>query len=351
MVARCPAGRRDHWLACGVLVLAACSTTLSDDNSPGGIVDADIEQSDAMVAPLEVEILASGLVTGSNGTSFNHVNLAVDDSGVYLPSFGINPDFIGTVSHVPLMGGAPTALTTPLPSPQYVSLSDTDVYFSSYYGGWVGSVAKEGGVVSHWVEGMASPVHTVKDGADLFWNNNGDSTVRRLGDGGGESIILAEGQTTCLGLAIDAERVYWVAWGPTTDEGWVRMVPKGGGTPVDLASAQVKPDTLHLDSAGMLYFRSGNKTAITKVPATGGAPSMVVSGSSTLEGIVSDATRVIYGDQTGGAIVAVDKAGGEPTILVPNQLEPFALTISDGYLYWLSGMYQPTQDLKRIELR
>jgi hypothetical protein len=49
-------------------------------------------------------------------------------------------------------------------------------------------------------------------------------------------------------------------------------------------------------------------------------------------------------------IYAVDVNGGVPEPIAAEQAQPFSLAVHAGYLYWLTGRSQPTQELRRIRL-
>ncbi len=107
-----------------------------------------------------------------------------------------------------------------------------------------------------------------------------------------QPVVLALGQNTPQGIAVDASNVYW-----TTQDGNVLKVPIDGGNPTPLASGQMNPF-----------------------------------------GITVDATRVYWANKVaGGQVMSALIAGGGVEMLASSQTSPARVAVSNGVLYWTTN--------------
>ncbi|MCC7383928.1 MAG: hypothetical protein IT384_18945 [Deltaproteobacteria bacterium] len=111
----------------------------------------------------------------------------------------------------------------------------------------------------------ASPESVVYDGADLYWTagQEGDGHILRWASGTGEVTVVASGQFSAHGLAVDAERLYWIYGLPPR----VRTCRKSGGPVTEIGSAS-NTHRVVLDESHLYWtdFTSAGRTVLWQVP-------------------------------------------------------------------------------------
>jgi hypothetical protein len=114
-------------------------------------------------AALIAEVAKSGGPTTS--LAVRAESLAIDSSYVYFTNAGA-----GTVSKMPLAGGAPTVLATNQSGPWRIALDATSVYWGADQdGGSVMKVAKAGGAPVQLAKACGEPRAIAVDGANVYW--------------------------------------------------------------------------------------------------------------------------------------------------------------------------------------
>jgi hypothetical protein len=127
-------------------------------------------------------------------------------------------------------------------------------------------------------------------------------------------------------IAVDSENVYFPSTGPS-----IQKVSVNGGTPEILASGQIDPDDIVVDSANVYWTDNDNKT-VQKVDKNGGAITTLASGLNYPSVPVVDSTSVYFRD--GETIKKVGINGGAVTTLATNQ-KPVQFVTDSENLYWI----------------
>jgi len=169
--------------------------------------------------------------------------------------------------------------------------------------------------------------------------------------------LLAAGQTTPNGIAVNATNLYWsnnsatagaILSGPLselTDAGTSQAADAGALTPTALASGQADPLAMAIDATNVYWVSQGSISAangtVVKVPLNGGTPITLASGQSDPIAVAVDATNVYWIDLTAvgtnayvGTVLKVPIAGGAVTTLAFGQSSPTAIAVDGTYVYW-----------------
>lgn len=162
--------------------------------------------------------------------------------------------------------------------------------------------------------------------------------------GGGMPTALATGQPTPLGIAIDADYVYWVNGFFGSTNATVNKVPIGGGLPITLASGQTRPTAIAVDSTSVYWVNvvGNGADALYKCPlggCPGNIPVTLASGQqighlSNLILIAVDPIHVYWPGGPQGLIKRVGINGGVPEQLADLQQSPNAVVADANCIYW-----------------
>jgi hypothetical protein len=151
---------------------------------------------------------------------------------------------------------------------------------------------------TEWVSADAAQVLEMHgDASHLYWADGQDYGVHRVDKASGavDDLYRPMGAATVLGVALDADFVYFVE-GSITPPFRVKRVPKAGGAAESLAELDAFPWGFTVDD-----------TAI--YAAIGGAAS-------------------------GQELVVVSKGGGEPTVIADIGGSTFGLAVAEGRVWW-----------------
>ena len=145
--------------------------------------------------------------------------IAVDAHNVYWTFFG-DPT---TVRKAPLGGGVPVTLATTAGPGYGIAVDATHVYFGT--GAAVMKVPIDGGTLATLADSTGQGI--ALDDSYLYFTD-WQSSVKKVSKSGGAVITLAAGQTRPLGIAVDANSVYWGNSGTdgNSDGSVMRLTPK-----------------------------------------------------------------------------------------------------------------------------
>ena len=122
---------------------------------------------------------------------------------------------------------------------------------------------------------------------------------------GGDPVALASGQITPLEIAIDSDSIYWTTFGPSMSGGFLMTMPLAGGTPT--RSQRSRKTTLQpmvVDATGVYW--APNPGGIVRVSKSGDAPTVVGPGDARGRS-GGRWTRVYWADQRLDAVMAIPK--------------------------------------------
>jgi hypothetical protein len=168
-------------------------------------------------------------------------------------------------------------------------------------------------------------------------SGEGDATAHFTVAQGETVVTLASGQISPYVIALDSADVYWANWGDgntSSGNGAVVKVPVGGGTPTTLASDLVMAGGIAVDSTNV-YWTAG-ATGLARVPIGGGSSSSL-SSSLINDSIVMGPSEVI-GTTFGDGLASVTTVGGTATTLAgPIGLggqNTYGLAVDSTSVYW-----------------
>jgi hypothetical protein len=143
------------------------------------------------------------------------------------------------------------------------------------------------------------------------------------------------------GIAVDESNVYWTQDDHTGKGGSVWQMPKGGGTPLQLASGLHVPDGITVDSGNVYFTNNGFSTgdgSVMTVPVGGGVPITLASGLAAPDKVSVAGSTVYWSDldnanTDNGLVLSVPAGGGAITTVATGQSEPLSVVAVPEVLY------------------
>lgn len=287
-------------------------------------------------------------------TATHPIAIAVDATNAYWID-----DTLGTVSSVPLCGGAAKTLvdTTTLGSktlvPDGLAVAGGEVYFTTHDywnpdpNGDVWKVSAAGGTPKRLVDDLAFPGPIVVTGDSMLWIDSWQTTDGRIMqsalDGTGIT-VLATTQNEPLALATGGGKAVWSVLGEYQSEGGALFqTPMGGGAMVDgfvvgldtpLAVA-VQGANVYWADEGNLNVENSGLVRTAPLDPNVGKPTTLVTGGRP-QGIAVDSANVYWTDSASQTVQRVPLAGGTPTTLAKGQVGPLAITMDATNVYWVT---------------
>lgn len=180
------------------------------------------------------------------------------------------------------------------------------------------------------------PRSLAADADYLYWTNYDARTVNRIAKAGGAPELLAHTGVDPGSLHVDGQRLYV---GHTVAE-------RRAGESIGAVSTWTKPDWNGRELARAdgritdvavgdthVYFSTG--TAVMRVPKEGGAPVTLATAQQVFS-VVIDADAVFFADYGQGTINRVASSGGPVLALARDLSGPRSLASDETHLYWIT---------------
>ncbi|MEP7122974.1 MAG: hypothetical protein ABJE95_18750 [Byssovorax sp.] len=144
------------------------------------------------------------------------------------------------------------------------------------------------------------------DATSVYWVNKQDGYIKRSDFDFANETPLATGDIP-WDIEVDATSVYWTEAGSSPGVGKVMKAAKAdGASPVVIAMGQATPHGIAVDGTG-IYWANKEDGTINKAPLAGGAITVLAKGQMTPENVAVDATHVYWTDPKADLVVRVGK--------------------------------------------
>jgi hypothetical protein len=201
-------------------------------------------------------------------------------------------------------------------------------YWSSYLGGGIYKAPVTGGSVML-VTAASQPSSIAADSTDIFWDDVGTKSIRRVSIAGGmDSTVEDYGASPPVALELDATHIYVTSGhnGANFPSLWRRPKPGGSGSLEELVPVVSSPRVLALD-ADSVYTGSFRIDKATKR-----VQSILESGLGSA--MRADTSHIYY--VASSYIYRVDKCGYMKTVfnVSPTGKTILGVLIDDSQVYW-----------------
>jgi hypothetical protein len=269
------------------------------------------------------------------------VTLATNQDGAYGLVVGAGLLYWTTesaVSSVNIGGGFVETIAHDQDFPLGIALAQTGVVWANSMGGSIAFYSLASQETSLLLQGLETPVAVATDAENVYFTTLNEVAVVPIG--GGVPAALATDQLGPDAIVVDTQRAYWVNAGSATN-GTVMQGPKspadGGGLLV-LASNLAGPQAIAID-AKYVYWTNAGSTCVTdgtvmRVPIGGGTIETLATNQASPIGIGIDSTDVYWANNEDGTVRKAPIAGGADTILVSGQNAPSALGVDSANVYF-----------------
>jgi hypothetical protein len=261
------------------------------------------------------------------------------------------------VVRFPLPCGAPTVLAYSGPGRWGFAVAGGYAYWTTEQS--ILSVPTTGGATKTVIRVAFAPLDIAVHNGRLYWTDIGGA-LSTVSVAGAAPRVLASGLGNLGGLAVDDTNVYITeecgqpdascpspGLGTTASAGTGRLlsVPLAGGAATTLASQQLNPSSIVIDT-GQIYWinagTSGRDTpnangSILTMSKSGGLPTVLSAGETAPGSLRLQNTALYWIDASGVSATAIRKlvAGGAASNVGPPSGGPvFVLTVDATTVYW-----------------
>jgi hypothetical protein len=213
----------------------------------------------------------------------------------------------------------------------------TSVYMSAYYTDAIVRAPRAGGTAIVWAASQ-NGIGLALDAEHVYWPDEISSTVRRALKTATPPVSpqnFATAQVKAHFIALDATHVYW-----TTKYGGVRRKAKAGGNVETIADAPLGSDVwgLAVDDApnGFVFWRDGNAGVgrVMRANKDGSSPTLLADGEPGPKLVALDATHVYWTNNVTHSVSRVPIAGGCKELLVTDQVGAHGIAVDATHVYW-----------------
>jgi sugar lactone lactonase YvrE len=285
-------------------------------------------------------------------TATHPIAIAIDGANAYWID-----DTLGTVSEVPLCGGAAKTLVTTATLgsktlvPDGLAVANGEVYFTTHDfwnpdpNGSVWKVSAAGGPATMLVDDLAFPGPIVVSGTSLLWIDSWQTTEGRIMQSaldGSAIAVLATAQNEPIALAAGGGAAVWSVLGEYQSVGGAIFQTKMGGGAVDgfvvgidtpLAVTVQSGDVYWADEGNLNVENSGRVMKAPLDPNAGKATTLVSGGRP--QGVAADGANVYWTDSATQSVQRIPIAGGTASTLAKGQVGPLAIAVDDANVYWV----------------
>lgn len=315
-------------LAVSLVALGACGE--EPPNPVSSAADAALRDAGPDGPDRRTIVLASG-------QDYPH-GIAVDDTSVYFSCVGEG------VKRVPKKGGTLDMVSPSDHGPHMVAVDATHVYFAEigtgagdFRDGRVARAPKDATGVAPEVIGPVVPMvgALALSGPYVYFTSLGttsngtyqnDGAIWRVARDGGTGERLAKDQRRPIGLAVDAEYVYWTN---AYEQAVARCAVGGcGESPTTLYTNVDVPGSL-AQGDGLLYWTSTQGSNVVRAPKSGaGGVFEIASSRGFPSGIERDGNELFWVEAITHAVVKLPTAGAvRPTEVASDLKLPIAVAV------------------------
>jgi hypothetical protein len=277
------------------------------------------------VATCDVEVLATSL------TSADAVSAAHPDYVFWTSATGhqvMRTDKVTLATTVVDQGAAPY-------TPLGLVADANNVYWSDNRssGAILSSTAAPGGAVETLATGQDCPLYLAADADSVYWGNRGGLLLRATRSAGAISMVAASpGDGPAGALLLDGDQVYFADQGG----GRVFAVGRNGGELIQLYEAQSEPLGIAADAQFLYWTNTASGEVKRGRKMAGSAEDLVASGQDGPAFIAVGATEIYWTNSGDGRIMRASKATREPEVVIGGQDQPSGIAVDGDALYWVN---------------
>jgi hypothetical protein len=147
-----------------------------------------------------------------------------------------------------------------------------------------------------------------------------------------QPVVLANNETWASYVAVDGTNVYWTDG--ASGGGFVRAMPRGGGTPVTLTQGGSNEQFYAIAVySGTVFYSEINKDHLVYAVPIDGGTAVPIASVKYASDLGIDGTGVYMVD-TSGTVYATSFDGGALRTVASAGSTSFALALGNGFVYW-----------------